>query len=213
MDSFLILGLGYTAQLFFSARTLLQWILSEKAGRVLSPSIFWILSIAGSYLFCIYGWLRCDFAIILGQFLSYYVYLWNLKIKKIWLVIPKFFQWILLSTPISALLFVIIQCQEQVQNLFNNEEIPFWLIIYGTLGQLLFTFRFLYQYFYSVKRNISLLPKGFWIISICGSLCILIYGFFRLDPVLIVGQSVGMIAYTRNIYLLNIGKSMAKLKI
>ena len=76
-----ILSIGFLAQAFFSARTLVQWILSEKAKKVLSPTIFWVLSLLGAYLLCIYGWLRNDFAIILGQFISYYIYLANLKLK------------------------------------------------------------------------------------------------------------------------------------
>ena len=84
MSNLFVLSIGFLAQLFFSARILVQWFLSEKAGKVLSPSIFWIFSLMGAYLLCIYGWLRNDFAIILGQFMSYYVYLWNLKEKGIW---------------------------------------------------------------------------------------------------------------------------------
>ena len=82
--NWLVYGIGFLAQGFFSARILVQWILSERARKVLSPSVFWILSIAGSYLLCLYGVLRHDFAIVLGQFISYYIYLWNLKAKGIW---------------------------------------------------------------------------------------------------------------------------------
>ena len=35
---------GFLAQLLFSARLLLQWIMSEKAKKVVSPSIFWKLT-------------------------------------------------------------------------------------------------------------------------------------------------------------------------
>ncbi|MDE6106537.1 MAG: lipid-A-disaccharide synthase N-terminal domain-containing protein, partial [Bacteroidales bacterium] len=64
--------IGFLAQALFSARLLLQWLLSERSRQVVSPSVYWILSIAGSYLLFIYGWLRDDFAIIFGQFISYY---------------------------------------------------------------------------------------------------------------------------------------------
>ena len=64
-ESVIVLGIGFLAQAFFSARILVQWILSEKAKEVLSPSIFWILSIAGSYRLCLYGWFREDFSIML----------------------------------------------------------------------------------------------------------------------------------------------------
>ena len=79
-----IFGVGLLAQLLFSARVLYQWIVTEKARKVLSPPAFWVLSIIGSYLLFIYGVLRDDFSIILGQFLSYYVYLWNLNMQKLW---------------------------------------------------------------------------------------------------------------------------------
>ena len=57
----MIFILGFISQVLFFTRTLLQWILSERAKKVLSPSIYWILSIIASYLFCIYGWFRNDF--------------------------------------------------------------------------------------------------------------------------------------------------------
>ena len=46
----MIYVIGFLAQVFFSARILLQWILSERAKKVISPAIFWQLSIVGSYL-------------------------------------------------------------------------------------------------------------------------------------------------------------------
>ena len=52
-----------------------------------------------------------------------------------------------------------------------------------------------------MRRNESLLPLGFWLISLLGSGIIVIYGLIRVDPILILGQSVGFIAYTRNIVL------------
>ena len=77
--------IGLLAQVFFSARMLIQWILSEKYKKVVSPSLYWVFSLLGAYLLCIYGWLRNDFSIILGQFKSYYIYIWkimmNIKMK------------------------------------------------------------------------------------------------------------------------------------
>ncbi|MDD4008677.1 MAG: lipid-A-disaccharide synthase N-terminal domain-containing protein, partial [Fermentimonas sp.] len=74
-SSFCVYAVGFLAQIFFSARILYQWFASEKAGKVLSPPAFWVFSILGSFLLFIYGVLRSDFAIILGQFISYYIYL------------------------------------------------------------------------------------------------------------------------------------------
>ena len=41
----MIYVIGFLAQVFFSARILLQWILSERAKKVISPAIFWQLSL------------------------------------------------------------------------------------------------------------------------------------------------------------------------
>jgi len=193
--------IGFLAQIFFAARTILQWILSERAKKVLSPSMYWILSILGSYLFFIYGWLRDDFAILLGQLISYYIYLWNLNEKGLWNKLHNVFKLLLIATPILAIAFAINDAHLFIQNFLQNEKIPLWLIIFGSLGQIIFTLRFVYQWFYSMKRKESLLPLGFWIISLVGSAAIISYGLMRLDPVLILGQSFGFIAYIRNIVI------------
>ena len=78
-SSWFIYALGFLAQGLFSARMIVQWIISEKEKRATSPTIYWLLSLIASILFFIYGWLRQDFAIMLGQVISYYIYIWNLK--------------------------------------------------------------------------------------------------------------------------------------
>lgn len=195
------LAIGFLAQALFSARILVQWILSERARKVLSPSIFWILSIIAAALLCFYGWLRNDFAIIFGQLISYYIYLWNLKAKGVWARIWLLGKIALILLPLVLLIPVLGDARGAYQRFFNNADIPFWLLAYGSLGQVVFTFRFIYQWFYSVKRGKSELPAGFWIISLAGSLIICSYAVYRADPVLIVGQSVGLIAYTRNLMI------------
>ena len=196
-----IMAIGFLAQGFFSARILVQWILSEKARKVLSPTMFWVLSLAGSYLLCIYGWLRHDFAIVFGQVISYYIYLWNLALKGVWRRINMVLRIVLLATPVAALCFVLSDSEEFVRDFFHDPDVPLWLLVYGSSGQILFTFRFIYQWLYSTRLHRSELPSGFWMISLCGSLLIVSYGIVRLDPVLIVGQSFGLVAYIRNLII------------
>lgn len=187
--------------MFFSARILLQWILSERAKKVISPAIFWQLSIVGSYLLFVYGWLRDDFAIILGQIISYYIYIWNLDKKHQWKKLPFIIRTLLLLTPVAAILYMLKDASAFVDQFFRNEKIPLWLLIYGSMGQIIFTLRFVYQWIYSKRKDESLLPIGFWVISLLGALIIVSYAIYRRDPVLILGQSTGLIAYSRNIYL------------
>ena len=85
--------------------------------------------------------------------------------------------------------------------LFRNENIPFWLLMLGSFGQLIFTLRFIYQWLYSEKKKISSLPIGFWMLSLLGSGLILVYAIFRKDPVLLAGHGFGLIMYTRNIFI------------
>ena len=197
----MIYVIGFLAQVFFSARILLQWILSERAKKVISPAIFWQLSIVGSYLLFVYGWLRDDFAIILGQIISYYIYIWNLDKKHQWKKLPFIIRTLLLLTPVAAILYMLKDESAFVDQFFRNEKIPLWLLIYGSMGQIIFTLRFVYQWIYSKRKDESLLPIGFWVISLLGSLIIVSYAIYRRDPVLILGQSTGLIAYSRNIYL------------
>lgn len=197
-----IYAVGFAAQGFFSARILVQWILSERAQRVLSPSVFWVLSLAGSWLLCIYGWLREDFAIVLGQFLSYYIYLWNLNLKGVWERVPFIVRLFLILTPVAVLSMLLMDAQALSRMFFHNGDVPLWLLVYGSTGQVLFTLRFVYQWYYSRRGGVSVLPAGFWILSLIGASLIVSYGIIRLDPVLIVGQAFGLVAYTRNLVLI-----------
>ncbi len=195
----MIYVIGLLAQLFFGARTVFQWILSERAKKVLSPSIYWILSILGAYLFFIYGWLREDFAIIFGQIISYYIYIWNLKIKGVWQKVFIPVRVLLIITPVVAVILAAENAEQFITTFLRNDNIPLWLVIFGSIGQVLFTFRFIYQIIYSARRKESILPLGFWVISLTGSSLIIAYAILRMDPVLILGQTAGFIAYIRNI--------------
>lgn len=196
-----IYAIGFLAQAFFSARILIQWILSEKAHRVVSPSAYWICSLCGSWLLFLYGWLRNDFAIILGQIISYYVYLGNLNLKNIYRKIPCLIRFLLIVSPVLILCAILSQTNEFVATFFRNDKIPLWLLILGSSGQAIFSLRFVYQWIYSSRHGESSLPTGFWIMSLLGSALIVAYGLIRRDPVLILGQSVGFGAYARNLFL------------
>lgn len=201
MPATLVYCIGFLAQGFFSARILVQWILSEKARKVLSPTVFWILSLAGSYLLGIYGFLRDDFAVVLGQFISYYVYIYNLKLKGVWRTTPSLLRWALLLTPAAFLLWCAFNFHEVYQSFFQNSDVPLWLLLFGSAGQIVFTLRFIYQWYISSRAGVSELPAGFWWISLTGSMTIVAYAIVRHDPVLILGQSFGFVSYVRNLMI------------
>jgi len=193
--------IGFSAQILFSARLLLQWIKSEKAKKVLTPQLFWELSLAASFLLFIYGWLRHDFAIMLGQILTYFIYVRNMQLQGSWEKIPFIFRLFLHLFPFFVIIYSFNNNVYDIDNLFRNKNIPVWLIIWGSTAQVIFTLRFVYQWIYSEKNKVSSLPAGFWILSLIGSLMILSYAIIRKDPVLFIGQLFGSIIYSRNIIL------------
>lgn len=81
-----------------------------------------------------------------------------------------------------------------------------WLGI-GFAAQLMFSARFLVQWIASEKARASVMPVAFWYFSLAGGLMLLAYAIYRMDPVFIMGQSFGVVVYSRNLYLLHQGKA------
>ena len=76
-----------------------------------------------------------------------------------------------------------------------------WIVV-GLMGQVMFSLRFLIQWIASERQKKSVVPVSFWILSIAGSLILLIYAIQRRDPVFIIGQSTGSVIYLRNLMLI-----------
>jgi len=202
MTNWMIYAIGFLAQILFSGRMIVQWIVSEKNKKVLTPSLFWKLSLIASFLLFIYGYLRDDFAIMLGQTLTYFIYIRNLHFQGEWKRLPKGIRGFLLLFPILIVIYAHFNNEYNLEKLFFNEDIPLWLLILGSVAQIIFTFRFIYQWLYSEKKKVSSLPLGFWVLSLIGSSLILIYGILREDPVLIAGHLFGSVIYIRNLFIL-----------
>ncbi|MDF9619184.1 lipid-A-disaccharide synthase N-terminal domain-containing protein [Pseudomonas entomophila] len=77
-----------------------------------------------------------------------------------------------------------------------------WLII-GFAGQAVFTGRFVLQWLYSEFKRRSVIPVGFWYLSMLGSALLLVYAIYRQDPVFILGQAFGILVYLRNLQLIS----------
>ena len=71
-------ALGFLAQALFSARFLMQWIASERAGRSVIPLSFWLFSVGGGALLLVYALYRKDPVFIAGQALGLFIYARNL---------------------------------------------------------------------------------------------------------------------------------------
>ena len=202
MDDWLIYSIGFLSQILFSSRILIQWIKSEKSNKVVTPLIFWQLSLIASFLLFIYGWLRNDFAIMLGQVITYFIYIRNLQLQNYWTKLPKSIRVILFVVPVTVVIYAFNNNVLNIDLLLKNENIPLWLVILGSVAQIVFTGRFVYQWIYSETKKLSSLPLGFWVLSLVGSSLVIIYAVLRKDPVLLVGHIFGFFVYIRNIHLI-----------
>lgn len=81
------------------------------------------------------------------------------------------------------------------------EHDPLWLVI-GFAGQALFSMRFIVQWLKSEKVRRSVIPLAFWYFSLAGGTLLTAYAIHRGDPVFIVGQSLGLFIYLRNLWLI-----------
>jgi lipid-A-disaccharide synthase-like uncharacterized protein len=71
--------IGYVAQALFAMRFVVQWIASERAGRSVVPTAFWVFSIGGGLMLLGYAIYRKDPVFIIGQAFGVFVYLRNLQ--------------------------------------------------------------------------------------------------------------------------------------
>ena len=76
-----------------------------------------------------------------------------------------------------------------------------WFAI-GLAAQLLFFGRFIVQWLVSERRGRSTVPAAFWYFSLAGGVLLLGYSIHRRDPIFILGQSLGLLVYVRNLMLI-----------
>lgn len=81
-------------------------------------------------------------------------------------------------------------------------DIPYFWYLIGFGGQALFSARFIVQWIASERQRKSIVPVAFWFLSLAGGALLFFYAFLRRDPVIMLGQSTGLIVYIRNLWLI-----------
>jgi len=77
-----------------------------------------------------------------------------------------------------------------------------WTLV-GFAGQIVFGLRFVVQWIATERKRKSVVPVAFWYLSLLGTIILLAYAIYRLDPVFIAGFSLNMIIYLRNLYFIH----------
>lgn len=197
------LGVGLLAQAMFSARFLVQWLLSERARRSLLPVHFWTFSVAGAVLLLAYAVHQRDVVIALGQLVGLAIYLRNIELVRRAALgrSPGFLlPWLGLAAASIAAGLPGHLDTPLAQAVAARAE-PAWMAL-GLIGQVLFTGRFVVQLYLSERAGSSVNPAQFWYLSVAGSLLLLGYAVHAGDPVIVLGQSFGLLVYVRNLVLL-----------
>jgi lipid-A-disaccharide synthase-like uncharacterized protein len=76
-----------------------------------------------------------------------------------------------------------------------------WLTL-GLVAQLMFGMRFIVQWLASERARQSIVPETFWYFSVMGGALLFAYAIYRLDPVFMLGQGMGLLIYGRNIQMI-----------
>jgi lipid-A-disaccharide synthase-like uncharacterized protein len=89
-----------------------------------------------------------------------------------------------------------------VSHLSVAGHLNYW-VLFGLLGQLAFSLRFIVQWLVSEGRKESVVPVAFWYLSLVGGAILLVYAIYKQDIVFILGQGSGLIVYIRNLVLIS----------
>jgi len=77
-----------------------------------------------------------------------------------------------------------------------------YLVLFGLIGNAVFSMRFLVQWVASERAGESVIPRSFWYWSIAGSIIMCLYFIFQRDPVGILGYLPNTWIYIRNLHLI-----------
>jgi len=90
----------------------------------------------------------------------------------------------------------------QILGLNNLSFNEFVWVSFGTLGQLIFFSRWVIQWLSSERKKSSIIPISFWWCSLIGGIITLIYAHHIGSFPFMLAQSIGIMVYFRNLYLI-----------
>jgi lipid-A-disaccharide synthase-like uncharacterized protein len=73
---------GFLGQFLFGSRFVVQWLASEREGRVVIPTLFWTFSLLGGLALLTYAIHRRDPVFAIGQAAGLVIYVRNLTLHR-----------------------------------------------------------------------------------------------------------------------------------
>ena len=192
MPQWLPLAIGGFGQALYAFRCLHQWHLSEKAGRVVVPRLFWILGLCGACCAITYAVLTQQWVFLFAVTPTLYIYGRNLMIHKSASVAQL--------APVAVVLLATLLYGAVAAQRGKDAHWIVWEVI-GSLGAAIYSGRYLIQWWVSERRGQSQLPPLFWWLSIVGSVLLTAFGVVRMDWIMILAFSLSPIPYGRNLWI------------
>ena len=189
--------LGWLGLVCYFSRSLIQWIASERAGDSIAPLAFWWVSVAGAVLLSAYSIYRAEPIFLVGYLVTLGIYLRNLWISHA----PGSKLGPLQVTLVAVIAWALVVTVGLNDLKPGYGDSLLWLIV-AVAGQMLWSSRFILQWYLSEKTGESHIPEAFWWISLGGNVLMLSYAIRVGDPVWIAGLLLGPIVQIRNLMIL-----------
>ncbi len=205
--------LGLVANLLFGLRFLIQWVESEKKQKSTVSPLFWILSLSANSVLCFHAWIQLQYPVCLIQALNAVIAWRNLNLMSHRPSTKN--KTVILMVCTSVFISALFLTQSLISHSLEWMRPPtmpwsgthaakasfLWHVV-GLGGMILFASRFWIQWWLAEKNQKSYLSRSFWWTSLFGAALSLIY-FARLgDLVNILGYSMGLLPYIRNLMLI-----------
>lgn len=189
--------LGWIGNACFFSRFLVQWALSERARKSLTPAVFWRLSLLGTVCLGLYSSDQGKYVLLVGYVLNGAIYVRNLWMQRR--------QGARTLTPGAAALLALLALAALVVGALTNlrtdpDASAAWVAVAG-VGQAIWSSRFVVQWWHSERAGESHFPPVFWWLSLAGNGLLLAYALHLGDPIFIAGFVPGPIVQVRNLML------------
>ncbi len=205
----LLYPLGFVATLTFALRFAVQWLVSEAKKESVVPVSFWYISLIGNLVLFTHGMIQVQYHVALIQGCGAIISSRNLNLmQSVKYQLRKRTVFTILGTVIVFITaFFTFQDAgwfRQPVTGWEREGPPIafaWHLI-GFSGMILFSLRFWIQWWCAELKEQSYLGPAFWWMSVAGGSLMSTYFYLIGDPVNLIGPSLGMIPYIRNLILL-----------
>lgn len=163
--------LGALGAACFFSRFLIQWLASERAKRSVSPRSFWWFSLAGSVLQGATALAEREWVLVPGFLVNGSIYVRNLVLQQR----PSSSRLGPVPAATLGLLAGLALIALRGGTSEDGAGSASWILLAGVLGQVVWSVRFLVQWYFTERRGYSFFPLSFWWITLAGAAFNLIY--------------------------------------